>query len=286
MDVKRRLRSCKRETTPIAELGSESTEQTDKTSNSCSPASSSTVNSQHWVQCESTDCLKWRLLPRDEFDQLDEELPWYCHMNKNVLFSSCDTVQEKSNSEQKLKRHGLQYRFSLLPEGSLVWARLAGYCRWPSIICCEPAGPEFVIKDEDGDPFSYHVEFLGTKHSVAWVNYKKIDAYGNLNKQEALETCSQPFSQISMNRFHFGPKRRKKKFCVTRKKKVGAQLAEQLQFAIDEADALIDVDKEQRLESCKYRYNAALVESQKLKECTDLVGRITKRRLGDSGKGF
>lgn len=83
----------------------------------------------------------------------------------------------------------------------MVYHHISITFRWPSILCNAPSSPEYVILDNDGDPHSYHVEFLGTKHSIAWVHHEKITAYGNLGKLEALETCSQGLSQVSMNRF-------------------------------------------------------------------------------------
>lgn len=108
---------------------------------------------------------------------------WECNSYMNLQLVFTWTITFSSSSEQN-------------------WIYVCYFLfRWPAVLCSSPASSDYFVLDHDGDPYSYHVEFLGTKHSIAWVHHEKITAYGNLGKQEALETCSQPISQVSMNRF-------------------------------------------------------------------------------------
>ena len=56
--------------------------------------SSRSLPDQTWVQCDETTCLKWRKLA----DGIDpDSLPdkWYCSMNPDPNFKSCDVPEER-----------------------------------------------------------------------------------------------------------------------------------------------------------------------------------------------
>ena len=38
-----------------------------------------------------------------------------------------------------------------------------------------------VCTDYDGNPLSYHVEFLGEKHTHSWVGNRSVELYGSGN---------------------------------------------------------------------------------------------------------
>ena len=61
-------------------------------------------------------------------------------------------------------------------------------CRWPAVISPDPSDGGSRILDEDDEPLSYHVEFLGMKHSHAWVHTRFIELYGRLNDQQPLSS--------------------------------------------------------------------------------------------------
>ena len=77
-----------------------------------------------WVQCDDLKCLKWRKVPGRILESI-KGLPWYCHMNPDKTKSSCHSGQDPMK-----KPKGHQFVFSRLEEGSLVWAKLAGYPRY------------------------------------------------------------------------------------------------------------------------------------------------------------
>ena len=62
-----------------------------------------------WVQCENPHCLKWRKITLEEEGRLGEE-PWYCSLNQDLKFSSCDKEEEECESWlDNLEREGLKY---------------------------------------------------------------------------------------------------------------------------------------------------------------------------------
>ena len=48
--------------------------------------------------------------------------------------------------------------------------------------------------DIDGDPHSYHVEYLGNPHSHSWVVAKYVEVYGH--KEEAEEVINREVNKI------------------------------------------------------------------------------------------
>ena len=76
-----------------------------------------------WVQCEKPLCMKWRKIPADHCDDLSD-VSWFCHMNPNEEFNECDASQEKM-----CVPCGETVVYSQLDVGTLVWAKMSGYCR-------------------------------------------------------------------------------------------------------------------------------------------------------------
>ena len=64
-----------------------------------------------WVQCE--DCGKWRKILNEVADQLGEEESWYCQLNTDPNFASCNIEEEDSEDwEQALDDQGFDYVIS------------------------------------------------------------------------------------------------------------------------------------------------------------------------------
>ncbi len=64
------------------------------------------------------------------------------------------------------------------------------HCRWPAIICPDPEYGVSAFKTVDGDTLSYHVEFLGTKHSHGLVKTAQVTPY-RADTTTARETAPQ-----------------------------------------------------------------------------------------------
>ena len=63
-----------------------------------------------WVQCE--DCFKWRKISNIEAAELGIN-PWYCWMNTDPDFSSCDKDEESFEDwEAALDTQGFTYSVS------------------------------------------------------------------------------------------------------------------------------------------------------------------------------
>lgn len=55
------------------------------------------VSAEVWAQCENPACNKWRRLPPHTV--LNENEPWYCRMNADPNFNSCDIPEATYDSE-------------------------------------------------------------------------------------------------------------------------------------------------------------------------------------------
>ncbi|XP_010891040.2 zinc finger CW-type PWWP domain protein 2 isoform X2 [Esox lucius] len=132
-----------------------------------------------WVQCESPSCLKWRLVVKIDkaSAELDQDKPWFCHMNPDPLFSHCSVPQGPFPKESLFKEKGLKMVYSLLPVGSLVLAKAGKWPWWPAILCPDPSGEEYTRLDSDGYVVCYHVEFLGRPHTRYWASTKHVEPY-------------------------------------------------------------------------------------------------------------
>ncbi|KAK1172292.1 hypothetical protein AOXY_G4828 [Acipenser oxyrinchus oxyrinchus] len=130
-----------------------------------------------WIQCDSQDCLKWRLVPHNDTIDLDRKKPWYCHMNQDPFYSHCSVPEEKFPNEADLREHGLKFVYSKLPVGSLVMIKASKWPRWPAILCPDPCSGNYLHFGLDGHIEEYHAEFLGNPHSRFWASVKHIDHF-------------------------------------------------------------------------------------------------------------
>ena len=69
--------------------------------------------------------------------------------------------------------------------------------RWPAVICPSPFGGHSICKDYDGEPISYHVEFLGSEHSHTWINAKYVDVYKQVESVEELYVSARQHQRLS-----------------------------------------------------------------------------------------
>ena len=74
--------------------------------------------------------MKWRRVTEAEVNSVSEESKWYCFMNHDKQFRSCDVPEENTRwYDNTAKKLGLVYIKSTLKEGTLVLAKFPGYCR-------------------------------------------------------------------------------------------------------------------------------------------------------------
>ena len=75
-----------------------------------------------WVQCENTNCKKWRLL-RDCDDPAKVPGKWVCSMNTDPEHNSCSAEEERWCD----LGDSLEFVESPFIPGSLVWSKMDGY---------------------------------------------------------------------------------------------------------------------------------------------------------------
>ncbi|XP_046580547.1 uncharacterized protein LOC124288033 isoform X2 [Haliotis rubra] len=99
-------------------------------------------------------------------------------MNYNRDFADCHVPEENTEWYDKAaKRVGLCYVKSPIAEGSLVWAKMTGYCKWPGVITKDPSNQLHCLFDGHHKPGWYHVEFLGRCHTHSWVRALSVKLY-------------------------------------------------------------------------------------------------------------
>ncbi|XP_041962821.1 zinc finger CW-type PWWP domain protein 2-like isoform X1 [Alosa sapidissima] len=187
-----------------------------------------------WVQCESPNCLKWRLISKH--DKLDLDEPWFCHMNPDPCFSQCIVPQSSNYKDSTLRQKGLKVIYSKLPAGSLVLVKASKWPLWPAILSTDPSYDEYVTYDEDGDVEQYHVEFLGTPHSRFWALAPKVE----------------PFRLLPANA-----------------KCLKGVLKQSYKIAMEEAMGIQDMSCEERLQLCHFKPEECGI--QLMKTCVSAV---------------
>ncbi|XP_070560796.1 zinc finger CW-type PWWP domain protein 1-like isoform X2 [Ptychodera flava] len=129
--------------------------------------------SEIWVQCSNTYCLKWRkCLNVTDASTIPDN--WECHMNADERYNSCMVPQQKI--EEPDEDH--EFVFTRYNIGSLVWARMQGFPWWPGMLEEDPDTECFY--ETDGAslyPKKYHVVFFGDKVSRAWVSSNNVEAF-------------------------------------------------------------------------------------------------------------
>jgi len=65
-----------------------------------------------------------------EVAAIDKETSWFCFMNTDPEHNSCEDPEDDYRTfERQARQCHLKCIASTLPIGSLVWAKMAGYCR-------------------------------------------------------------------------------------------------------------------------------------------------------------
>ena len=66
-------------------------------------------DSQVWVQCKESGCLKWRYVPAEHLSDFTHQ-SWYCRFNPDPRFRLCETPeQDDSTWKEALEKKGLSY---------------------------------------------------------------------------------------------------------------------------------------------------------------------------------
>lgn len=169
-----------------------------------------------WVQCEYKNCMKWRKVKKEDVEVQKVDMPWYCHMNKDQQHNKCEVEEEpyKLYNRKMSTESAINYIYSELPEGTLVWARVGQNApKWPGIIVRNPVDQIYVDYDKDGDVFAYHIEYLGPTHTTGMSLAMDTEVYSLASGVEARK------------KKHSKPSRRHK-----------------LKIALDEADEMCDMN--------------------------------------------
>ncbi|KAL4222495.1 AT-rich interactive domain-containing protein 1B [Mactra antiquata] len=218
-----------------------------------------------WVQCDKPECQKWRRIPADESKILDDV--WYCDMNSDIKRNTCSAPEEDHALYDKMaKKAGIKYVMSAFDVGSLVWAKMAGYCSWPALITQDPDLGIHVTQDLDGDPHSYHVEFLGKPHTHSWVTAKSVDVYGYKKPPSTLG-----YSTTVPGKSKTGIKGRRGKVKVSSKyesKTKTSYKRTKIDDVVIEADFLLHMKYKERLEYSVFRYMPEEENGEIILKCT------------------
>ncbi|ELU07127.1 hypothetical protein CAPTEDRAFT_189024, partial [Capitella teleta] len=128
-----------------------------------------------WVQCSRLCCLKWRFLPHNtDPAQIPEE--WNCDLHPDEAYNSCEKAEQPYNDEA----HKVDYIYTAYTEGSLVWAKMAGYPWWPAMVQNDPEAEIFFeCTNQNNVANSYHVTFFDKTVSRSWVNVCNLKPFRN-----------------------------------------------------------------------------------------------------------
>ncbi|XP_072175020.1 uncharacterized protein [Diadema setosum] len=122
-----------------------------------------------WVQCNNTDCMKWRYLSDVSDPSLVPDV-WTCEMNSDTSHNSCMLPEEDYSS--------LEFVHAKYTEGSIVWAKMQGYPWWPAMVEEDPDTELFLYRDPISDYVTdYHVVFLDKRVTRMWVKLANIQKY-------------------------------------------------------------------------------------------------------------
>ncbi|GFS03893.1 zinc finger CW-type PWWP domain protein 2 [Elysia marginata] len=228
------------------------------------------MSSFAWVQCDNIKCLKWRKISSKVAEHLADKT-WTCSMNDDPNFQSCSVDEEDTALFDRLaKKAKLDLIKSEIKKGSLVWAKMDGYCRWPALITNDPACDTHA--DGDGEEILwYHVEFLGNERSHGWVRTQRVEMFGpNVDNPDSKEATS-PKAKNNKR----GRKKARHNVTVGKKGKLKKTYkgGSTIQKAISEALTLLPLQFDERIKTCWFvsedtglRDSVALSERHKRKK--------------------
>ncbi|KAK3103119.1 hypothetical protein FSP39_016623 [Pinctada imbricata] len=176
-------------------------------------------------------------------------------MNTDPVHNTCESVEEDYQAYDRLaKRLGYKYVMSHLTEGTVVWAKMTGYCRWPAIISKDPSCDLYYMVDNEGHPSRYHVEYLGKQHSHAWIPSKLIDLYGHRAEKDNYTQKQYNKKDSKGNSKKKGKK--KKRICLKAElgyKKLSVYKRSPVEAAVEEAESLLPLSPRKRLMKCTFQ---------------------------------
>ncbi|XP_035688356.1 uncharacterized protein LOC118424032 [Branchiostoma floridae] len=199
------------------------------------------LEDEAWIQCDK--CSKWRRVTKQVAAEYADK-DWLCSLNTDSKHNNCTDLEE-THDERKARKYGLRYVLSEIAVGSLVWARLDGFARWPAVLSPDPESGEHTEVDEDGDVTWYHVEFLGPKHSHSWCTYNRVEVY---SKTDATTNIAQVAKSRTKKKGRRYPR-------VIAPKTSSALQQKNLNTAIKEADHLMSLTNKQRLQKCQFLWS-------------------------------
>ncbi|XP_062610548.1 uncharacterized protein LOC134272319 [Saccostrea cucullata] len=143
-----------------------------------------------WVQCCNKSCKKWRYLS-DVKDPSELPEDWFCSMNKDEDYNTCDVAEQEYNEDEHI--------YTTYSEGTVVWAKMAGFPWWPAMIEMDPDSEYYfeLANPESMFPSHYHVVFFDDRVSRAWLRTSCIQPFigkENLNclllsKKSKIPSC-------------------------------------------------------------------------------------------------
>ncbi|KAL3831432.1 hypothetical protein ACJMK2_023183 [Sinanodonta woodiana] len=233
-----------------------------------------------WIQCDNPKCQKWRRIPVDELQKLDDVEHWFCHMNPYPDRRDClDPEEDYRKYDTLARRVGLKYVMSCLEVGSLVWAKMVGYCKWPAVVTRDPVDGSHFTVDLDGDPLSYHVEYLGEQHTHGWIRSAHVEPYGHRDKstlQEPRHKKEGKYRRKLNLTAHCSSKSNRKTY---KKNKI--------EDVVAEADRLLGMTCEGRISNCVFHYDhqkasnnkASVIEKRAKETCVEIEKTSNKCKL-------
>nr|CAD7408688.1 unnamed protein product [Timema poppensis] len=132
-----------------------------------------------WVQCCHAKCSKWRYLA-DTKDPVEVPELWYCHMNPDRKFNSCEASEM---GPTPLEEEDMIH--NLYTAGSIVWGRVAGYPWWPAIVDDDPDILQYYWIDFSDIPTHYNVVFFdlpGEAVTRSWLTPSALKPFRTQDK--------------------------------------------------------------------------------------------------------
>ncbi|XP_018324877.1 zinc finger CW-type PWWP domain protein 1-like [Agrilus planipennis] len=147
-----------------------------------------------YVQCDS--CDKFRYLA-DVMDPTDLPEKWYCFMNKDCEYNSCDVPEVKLSAREEEDMIFNEYN-----AGSIVWAKLPPYPWWPAMVDDDPDVEQYYwLKSYSDVPTHYNVTFFDSELvSRSWITPKFLKPFRGNEDMFSLKKTG--FELKFFERFH------------------------------------------------------------------------------------
>nr|CAD7444053.1 unnamed protein product [Timema bartmani] len=132
-----------------------------------------------WVQCCHAKCSKWRYLA-DTKDPVEVPELWYCHMNPDRKFNSCEASEM---GPTPLEEEDMIH--NLYTAGSIVWGHVVGYPWWPAIVDDDPDILQYYWIEFSDIPTHYNVVFFdlpGEAVTRSWLTPSALKSFRTQDK--------------------------------------------------------------------------------------------------------